>query len=170
MRIRALSKSCLLLLVAWLLVSCIVVFVGSILVTQSASGLDLPTTMSSSTAPPMVPPSATMQNSAPITVAAPVIHVTVDVTTMATDWIDPTSTPDTAAIEMTTATPSFPATMSGNTLGTLDYPLTVTAESQIQGTKVNVYRSSVNATRTSAAERSLLTKTALTATAGAPRP
>ncbi len=56
---------------------------------------------------------------------------------------------------------------TGNTLGTLDYPLTVTAESFIEGTKVNTYRNSVNATRTAAAERALVTKAALTATAGA---
>jgi hypothetical protein len=168
MRIRALSKSCLLLLVAWLLVSCVVVFVGSILITQSASSLDFPTAMPSSTVQPTVHLSATIQNSAPMTIAAPVIHVTVEVMTTATDGIAATSTPDSIAVM--TVTPSFPANMPGNTLGTLDYPLTVTAESQIQGTKVNAYRSSINATRTAAAERGLLTKTALTATAGAPKP
>ncbi len=168
MRIRALSKSCLLLLVAWLVVSCVVVFVGSILVTQSASSFDFPTAMPSITVQATAHPSVTIPNRVPMTIAAPVIHVTVDVTTKAADGIAVTSTAETVTT-MTTITPSFPANMSGNTLGTLDYPLTVTAESQIQATKVNAYRSSVNATRTAAAERALLTKTALTATAGAPK-
>jgi hypothetical protein len=76
------------------------------------------------------------------------------VSTQTTQPIQATSTPLSSAV-----TPSLG--MSGNTLGTLDYPLTVTAEAHIEATKVNAYRNSVNATRTAAA-RALSTKRALT--------
>lgn len=132
--------------------SFLAVFIGSILFNQSQAGTHTdPATITNT--PSRITPiaSATKQ----LITANSDIAITIEM--QATATLDPTS------VASGTNVPTPTVTAGLLPLGTLSYPLTVTADSQIASTRIAVYRNSVAATRTAIASESSVIYQTLTA-------
>ena len=165
MRLKWLGGSCAALAVICFALGGLAAFVGAILVGQSVTDVTFPQGTATAIRPSIPPTklpltpvtSSNSGQSAGVTIVAP------------TSFSSGAATATAQGVELpSSATPAPSASpMLTSPLGTLDYPLTVTAEAQVMSTKVNAYRGSVDATRTAAATRVVPTHVALTLTASA---
>jgi len=136
--------------------SFLAVFIGSILFNQSQAETHTDPATITNTPSRMIPGiSPTKQ----LTTPNPDIAVTIEM--QATATLDPTSFTSGTNVPTLTVTPGLLP------LGTLSYPLTVTADSQMASTRVAAYRNSVAGTRTAIANESSAIYQTLTAAAPA---
>jgi hypothetical protein len=165
MRFKLLGGSCAALTVICVALGGLAAFIGAILVGQSVSDVTFPQATAPATLPSIpstqtpLPPVTSSNHEQPIgvTIVAP--------TPFSPGTVINTTQPLNLPSNATPAPSANP--ILNSPLGTLDYPLTVTAEAQAMSTKVNAYRGSVDATRTAAATRVVPTHAALTLTASA---
>ncbi len=169
MRIRFFGLSCVGLALLCGGLTALLVFLGAILVGQSVNNMSFPVATTAPTTPPL---QASPTNIARLPTIPPSDLPGMGVTLIAPDASTSpdgeTATPILISSPGSmTVVPSETPAMPGEPLGTLGYPLTVTAQAHVLGTQVNAYRGSVDATRTTAAQRVIPTHLALTLTASA---
>ncbi len=161
------GSSCLLMSGVCLAGSFLTLFIGSIIFNQSQAGMPTATRLFQSTIiPTRLAASPLPTRSIAGTVGAPKIDITIERQSSAT--LDqpgalpgnPTGTP--------TLSPMITTTPGLAPLGTMSYPLTVTAESQIASTRLAAFRGSLAGTRTAVAAESETIFATLTAAAPVP--
>jgi hypothetical protein len=165
MRLKLLGGSCAALAVICIALAGLATFIGAILVGQAVTDVTFPQVTAPATRPSI---SSTQTPQPPVTSGnhEQPIGVTIVAPTPFSSGAATNTTQGMDLPSSATPTPSAnPILISP--LGTLDYPLTVTAEAQAMSTRVNAYRTSVDATRTAAATQVVPTHAALTLTAAA---
>jgi hypothetical protein len=160
MKRRAFARSCLLFLLLSGAGILLVLFVVSVIFSQAQAGTQKSEATAHPTERTFVPPTLTSDFS--VTAAIPMVGVTIEsgpttVPSPAVDGASPTATSFSAGVLSATPGPA--------PLGTLDYPLTVTAEAYTAATKVAKFLNSVDATRTANAQEAEIAHVTLTAAA-----
>ena len=161
MKRRFFGRSCLLMLLLGGAGSLVVLFVASVIFNQAQAGVPKAEATLSAIVT-TAPPRPTAIQVVRVTAAAPLMGVTIE--------FGPTAASTEAAINASaTATPQpgslISATPGLAPLGTLSYPLTVTAEAFVAATKVARFLNRVDATRTANAQEAEMAHATLTAAA-----
>lgn len=158
---KLLGNGCLSTLIFALIGSFAALFIGSIAFNQSQATLgnvELTTNARSTVQPPLIP---THQAHESMGDPAPLSEIQIEIMQ---DPSSPSMTPDRVPL-MASATPFLTATPGLPAMGTLSYPLTVTAEVWQEATKAAHYRRGVQATRTANALEAMNAHMTLTAAA-----